>query len=348
MKTRILVSGSTLALALVALPAWAGLRIEAAPSQASSSVAAAPASLATQATSRTPSNYQEFGGSAPASAPAAHESITPDSRGSVGSYRHHDIRPVSPTSPRAPAAFPEYVTQSGSPDASASATVSGGTDVMLSDALAQILPAGFTLVDNQVPLRKLATWTGARSWIDVLADLGRAANFVAHVDWNSHKVSLAPAPTALAHKEPVQSPATLSPSVKEVREIREVQTVSNTSTSVPAIPVKPVEPTPPPVATWTLDPSLTLQENVKAWAQKAGWTVVWDAVDYPVFAKTVFQGDFSASTGPLAQVFAGYAGSDQPLLVRLTSRDRVVYVRNRILDRAEVSTLPEPIPDGTF
>lgn len=345
MKTRILLSGSTLALALVALPAWAGLRIETTPSQVPAPAAAVPASLAGLA-AQAPSNYQEFG----APAPGTNHHSTPSPR-AASMYRHHDVRPVSlgsaPASSRAPAAFPEYVTQSGSPDASARATVSGGTDVLLSDALTQIMPSGFTLADNQVPLRKLASWTGARSWIDVLADLGRAANFVAHVDWNSRTVSLAPAPTALAHREPVQSPATLSPSVKEVREIREVQTVTTAPTSTP-VAVVPVKPAPPPVSSWTLDPTLTLQENVKSWAQKAGWTVVWDAVDYPVFAKTVFQGDFSASTGPLAQVFAGYADSDQPLLVRLTSRDRVVYVRNRILDRAEVSPLPEPIPDATF
>lgn len=318
MKTRILVSGSTLALALAALPAWAGLRVTEAP-------VASPADQAV-----TPNNYQEVGASPAQSSPAvlagdklAGDKVQPAIR-----------RWQQPSSSAAPAAFHSYVTQSGTPDASASATAAAGTDVLLSDALSRILPSGFTLVDNQVPMRKLASWTGARSWLDILADLGRAANFVAHVDWDRRQVSLAPAPA--------------SPAVKEVREIREVQLVGARLPVVPTKPAAPAAPLPPPVSSWTLDPSLTLQENVRAWAQKAGWTVVWDAVDYPVFAKTSFQGDFSASTGPLAQVFAGYADSDQPLLVRLTSRDRVVYVRNRILDRAEVSPLPGPIPDGTF
>ena len=326
MKTRILVSGSTLALALAALPAWAGLRVTEAP-------VASPAAQAVP-----PNNYQEFGSSPAQSSPAV----------LAGDKVQPAIRRWQPTATSAPAAFPSYVTQSGTSDASASATAAAGTDVLLSDALSRILPSGFTLVDNQVPMRKLASWTGARSWLDILADLGRAANFVAHVDWDRRQVSLAPAPASLVAKQTSQSPATASPAVKEVREIREVQLVGAKPPVVLAKPAAPAVSLPPPVSSWTLDPSLTLQENVRAWAQKAGWTVVWDAVDYPVFAKTSFQGDFSASTGPLAQVFAGYADSDQPLLVRLTSRDRVIYVRNRILDRAEVSPLPEPILDGTF
>ena len=330
MKTRILVSGSTLALALAALPAWAGLRVTEAP-------VASPAAQAVP-----PNNYQEFGSSPAQSSPAV---LAGDKL--AGDKVQPAIRRWQPTATSAPAAFPSYVTQSGTSDASASATAAAGTDVLLSDALSRILPSGFTLVDNQVPMRKLASWTGARSWLDILADLGRAANFVAHVDWDRRQVSLAPAPASLVAKQTSQSPATASPAVKEVREIREVQTLG---TARPAMkPLPPMSaPLPPAVSSWSLDPTLTLQENVRAWAQKAGWTVVWDAVDYPVCAKTSFQGDFSASGGPLAQVFAGYADSDQPLLVRLTSRDRVVYVRNRMLDRAEVSPLPEPMADGSF
>jgi type IV pili sensor histidine kinase/response regulator len=245
-------------------------------------------------------------------------------------------------------AFPAYVTQSGQPDGSAAAIVPAGTDVLLSQALHQVLPAGFTLVDNQIPMRKLASWTGPRPWLDVLADLGRAASFVAHVDWSTHEVSLAPVPSSLANRDPSQV-SVLPSAVKEIREIREVQVVDQgLARSTPVAIARPSAPPAPVVQNWALDSSLTLRENVESWAKKAGWTVVWDAVDYPVFAQASFTGDFTAENGPLAQLFAGYANSDQPLLVRLTSRDRVVYVRNRVLDRADVSPLPSPVPAGTF
>jgi len=328
MKNRLFLSLTPLALALIASPAFADLRVQ---TTIQPSPATVVASAPQQKSPVPPSNYVEFGGGA--------------------SSVEHVPPPALKVAPApVPAAFPGYVTQNGKPADGAKHVVASGSDVLLSDAFKQLLPKNFILVDNSISMRKLASWTGGRSWVDVLADLGRAAGFVAHIDWNNHQVSLAPAPLAMTQKESVQSPATLSPAVKEVREIREVQLVSSEKPRMSVLPVTPVveKPVAPPINTWTLDPAMTLQENIQGWAKKAGWTVVWEAVDYPVFAKTTFQGDFAAETGPLAQVFAGYADSDQPLLVRLTSRDRVVYVRNRILDRADVSPLSEPIPDGSF
>lgn len=349
MKTRILVSAVSLALALAALPASADLIIEEPPRGRGPHSEDPGPSLS--------SNYHEVrfdNGASQASASAVEKSRTEDSlvvvpATSTPTKSHAASAPVSmgsaPSTGPNPTAFSAYITHSGPQDRSL-AKVAGGTDVLLSDALRKIIPSDFRLVDNQVHLRKLATWTGNRSWVDVLADLGRAANFVSHINWNTREVSLAPASVDLTSRDTSEYKP-LPPQVAQVRESREIQVVDKAPAAQPAA-VVPSTPVAPPTTTWTLDPKLTLRENVEEWSKKAGWTVVWDAVDYPVFAPATFKGEFSASNGPLAQLLNGYSASDQPLLARLTLKDRVVYVRNRILERSEITGLPPTFHQGAF
>lgn len=343
MKTRILVSAVSLAIAVFVLPASAGLRIEGDPRA--------------QSQPSPPSNYHEitFDDVGLTKAPAhslesankpANDLAKSKSSDSSPQYPATVVvqKPSTPVSPN-PTAFSAYISQSGTAPASLD-RVPGGTDVLLSQALGQIIPSDFRLQDNQVPLRKLATWTGNRSWVDVLADLGRAADFVSHINWDTREVSLAPAPASLMAKDTSQYKP-FPPQVSQVKERHEIEVIDKPVSSTEAVHVVRT-PAPPVVKSWTLDPSKTLRDNVDAWAKKAGWTLVWDAVDYPIFAPAEFQGEFSSNDGPLAQLFNGYRDSDQPLLVRLTSKDKVVYVRNRVLERAEVTGLPPAIPDGAF
>lgn len=352
MKTRILVSAISLAIAVLALPASAGLRIEGDPR--------AQEHAKSQSHSVQSSNYHEITFDDVGLAPTTVKSSSAqdqqergmDKRGSLasGEAGKNSAGPeqttLAPSSSVNPTAFSAYVSQSGKVPLKDPVRVSGGTDVLLSQALNQVIPSDFRLLDNQVHLRKLATWTGNRSWVDVLADLGRAANFVSHINWDTHEVSLAPAPASLIAKTTSEYKP-LPPQVQEVRETHEIQVVDKPTAVARTVPVFST-PAPPPVSIWSLDSTKTLRDNVDAWAKKAGWTLVWDAVDYPIFAPASFQGDFSASDGPLAQLFSGYRDSDQPLLVRLTSKDKVVYVRNRVLERSEITGLPPAIPDGTF
>jgi len=95
-----------------------------------------------------------------------------------------------------------------------------------------------------------------------------------------------------------------------------------------------------PVQTWRLDPAKTLKQNVEGWAKQAGWNrVVWEGADYPIAAPAVFSGRFDAQDGPLAQLIAGYADSDQPLLVHLTTQDRVIHVVNKNYTPAQVDSV---------
>jgi hypothetical protein len=99
---------------------------------------------------------------------------------------------------------------------------------------------------------------------------------------------------------------------------------------------------------WTLSPALTLRENVEAWAKKVGWKLVWSAADYPIAAEAKFYGDFTSPDGPLSRLISAYEGSDQPLIARLSTLDKVVNVVNKNYNPAEVElkSIQENAPDS--
>lgn len=234
----------------------------------------------------------------------------------------------------------DYVTHSGNPDYSSMSHIRDGFDVPLDEAFKAIIPDNFRLIDNQVSMRKLASWKGHRPWASILTDLARSADFYAHIDWNRREVSLAPK----------TSQSTLHNSRQAMMHAHHVNHVAqHQGYSVKPIVLPPSYPMQPPVPNvWTLNPAFTLKENISNWARLAGWTVVWDAVDYPVVATATFSGQFNDANGPLAQIFKGFEGSEQPLSVTLTQKDRVVYVKNAVYERVEAGALPEPVSSSNL
>ena len=101
---------------------------------------------------------------------------------------------------------------------------------------------------------------------------------------------------------------------------------------------------------WILNPAFTLKENVEIWAKKAGWTVVWDASDYPIIASTNFgTGSLEDPNGPLARLISAYERSEQPLVAELTTLDKVIYVKNKYYERNKVlGTSPKEIAPSMF
>lgn len=186
-------------------------------------------------------------------------------------------------------------------------------DMPLPLALRQVVPLGFEVKENGVALSESQTvsWSGDRPWTETLNTVASSGNFVAHVDWDRKEVSLAPR---------------LSPTSSF-----SVNSTQSTPSFVPA-----QRPIAPAVQPWSLDSNLTLKENVERWASRAGWKVVWEAADYPIAASAQFTGDFSSPEGPLATLIEAYEMSDQPLVAQLTTKDKVVYVRNKHFERAQV------------
>ena len=200
------------------------------------------------------------------------------------------------------------VAREGASQSEVAARVEGwAKDVPVEMALAQVVPQNWAIETRGVNLKKLVSWKGDRAWVEVLSDLTREGQFNANVVWDRRTVVIFP-----------------------------VGATDSSSSRVAA--VRPVTPTPSlpvvqavvPSSVWKLDPRLTLKGNIEAWTKQAGWnTVIWEAVDYPIAAPAVFQGEFLSPEGPLARLVDAYRNSDQPLEVRLSTMDKVVHVTNK-------------------
>ena len=226
--------------------------------------------------------------------------------------------------------------------------------VPLSLAMDQIVPSGWKLKMDGVDPNQSVSWRGGRSWHAILGDLAYGNRIDARIDWVDQEVTLGRAgslaPALVSHSTP-GTPSSNAPIRKEADSSEPVAAVI--ATPVAVTPIQPVAPPPPPVVAWTLDPSKTLRENVEAWAKRGGWVVVWEGADYPVVAAASFQGDFASSEGPLAQLIAAYDRSEQPLLARLTTQDKVVTVTNRnyvptvVNPMAPSEVAPRSFPEGS-
>lgn len=203
-------------------------------------------------------------------------------------------------------------------------------DLPLALALRQVVPAEFALKENGVSLNRNVSWGGDRPWDEVLGSLANTGDFVAHIDWSTKEVSLAPR-LGEAVRPVAQSSAPVS---SVARRNSSSFTVSERAPQATFVAAQ--RPIAPPAPQWSLDPSLTLRENIEQWGKKAGWTIIWEGADYPIAAKANFTGDFSSPEGPVAKLIEAYESSDQPLLAKLTTMDRVLYIRNKFHENTQV------------
>lgn len=221
-------------------------------------------------------------------------------------------------------------------------------NIPLSLALEQVVPSGWKVETKGVDTAKLVSWKGGRSWHAIVGEMAYGNRFDARIDWVDQTLSLGPvgslAPAVAGSPAPIRKETGSLPA--------EAPAVARAPAFVPAVtPIAPpAPPPPPPVQVWTLDPTLTLKENVEAWTKKAGWSrVVWEGADYPVYASATFTGDFTSPEGPLATLIAAYDSSDQPLLAKLTQMDKVVTVSNRnYVPTAVTPTAPAEISPRAF
>ena len=223
-------------------------------------------------------------------------------------------------------------------------------------AVTQVLPDGFRAYSMGLSadeLQRKVSWSGSATWLDILSSVTGKAGLSANVLPAQRAVLLYrqgnPVPVAsdIRYGVPllVTTKVNVAPAVATVTPpvSRAVIYPSGTVASSPATVAMPSA-----GGSWVLSPKLTLRQNVENWAKTAGMNaVVWDAVDYEVVAPATFSGAFASPEGPLAQLIRAYENSDQPLQVRLSLRDRVVYVSNRNYQPTLVdpNTPAEIVPD---
>lgn len=81
---------------------------------------------------------------------------------------------------------------------------------------------------------------------------------------------------------------------------------------------------------WELEVGKGLQENITAWANKAGWKVAWDEklrIDYPVSFYAVFTGKFEGKDGAVEQLMLSIADKDKPLAAEFYEGNKVVVIK---------------------
>lgn len=331
---------------LVALPSHAGLVIDPAP------VPVKPVSAQTSPSQAPPRANYTFGGrSDPATRLPA----------SAVSYAQVD-RVIETGGPR-----PE----------GANTPVQGWADNLPLDlALTQIVPSGWSIYADGVDGAKMVSWSGGRPWTQLLGDLAYRGGFAANVQWDTRRVVLyragqpAPAASALIAARVVRGQALNASDVAVDAPAQPLRIATGVATGVPccgatpihsagnlasgqpAVVIAPVRAPiqAAPAAKWLIDPRLSLKQNVEAWAKQAGWSaVVWEAADYQMVAPAVFEGDFTASDGPLAKLISAYSKSDQPLQVKLSTQDRVVHVTNKNYQPAVVAPMtPSQVAPSSF
>ncbi len=87
-----------------------------------------------------------------------------------------------------------------------------------------------------------------------------------------------------------------------------------------------------PAPTWKLNKDMFLRENIRAWAEREGWTLEWQAtvgdrvINYPINADAELRGELIGEGGVIHRLIAKYERADEPLGVRFYRGNRVVVV----------------------
>lgn len=222
-----------------------------------------------------------------------------------------------------------------------SAPVNGwGNDIELAVVLKQIVPNGWkATTKNGIDLTKKISWkSDNQSWIEVFGKIADDNGFSATVNWNTKRIELSGGLNTTSSPVSVQtttsearnpfsgSSANSTPSKSAVR-----ATFNDDSTNVSQFNSYSGQ-------LWHMDKSKTLRGNIEDWAQKAGWTVSWDAPDYRIIASFDLTGDLVAPNGPLAQVIKSYENSEQPLVARILKGNKVIRIESRNYEQSTVVT----------
>lgn len=201
-------------------------------------------------------------------------------------------------------------------------------DIGLGIALKQITPAGWKAKKlGTVNLEQPVSWKGDKPWVDVLGDMSRTYGFKAVVDWNTREVTVSnsgsvPSSSLVSSSTTTPTGGFFSGSTKNTS-ITTTKIGSPVNNSV--ISYQPVSVS----QTWLFSKDKTLRENIESWARQAGWVVSWDAPDYKNIADITLSGAIDAPDGPIARVISAYKDAKEPLVVKISTGNKVIRVESK-------------------
>ncbi|OLU25489.1 hypothetical protein BVH03_17705 [Pseudomonas sp. PA15(2017)] len=102
---------------------------------------------------------------------------------------------------------------------------------------------------------------------------------------------------------------------------------SSATAAIVSVP-PPAPASKPPTQIWSAESGSTLRDSVEAWAEKAGWTLIWeqDDLNYPIVAPLRFEGSFQEA---IDQVFPLYDKAPRSFVVDGSSSQRFVHIAER-------------------
>lgn len=82
---------------------------------------------------------------------------------------------------------------------------------------------------------------------------------------------------------------------------------------------------------WRLEKGKSLKQNLRAWAERAGWNLEWSPdvnVDYPITHSAVLTGKFVGKGGVVDQLLYSLREMDKPLRAEFHTRNSVLLITN--------------------
>lgn len=187
-----------------------------------------------------------------------------------------------------------------------SKTSGKGVDVIT--AVNKIVPSNWAVIDDGVKPNQKISWTKNDAWPKALDLVAKVSGACITVDWDRNHVTVSPGTTAASVREAFTRPAeaNLAKSQAPSEEIRPAIHESKIDNSV-----------------WTLEVGRTLRENLTAWGDRVGWSVVWDVkgTEYMVTHQGTVHGEFLEA---IEKVLDAYQAAANPL-------GAVVYQQNRVI-----------------
>ncbi len=199
-------------------------------------------------------------------------------------------------------------------------------ELPLITVMKQITPNGWIVKksdteDNKLDIKKNISWHGGKSWIETLTDISENYNINTVVDWNKKIITLSnvapekakePEKKALFVLEGAEPPKTIKDVAVGSSEQNQDAVKEISDNKVEGDKVEPIkvevatQPAPPVIPSWTLEPTLSLKDNVEKWAAVAGYRLVWTGEDYSVGQGHTVMGEFDAENGPIKQLSVDY------------------------------------------
>jgi hypothetical protein len=176
-----------------------------------------------------------------------------------------------------------------------------GRDIPFADALQQIAPAGWhaqskpSMAGKFDKARKVS-WKGGKPWTQVLDDVAMEQGISVTVDWDKQVIAVGD------------------------RSERPNQQLMAARQVAPAAP-----PPPEPPKVWQAPAGQSLKEAAKAWADRAGYSLVWVPKDlnYTFPAPMTEHGDFITAT---TRLFDNYLEAERPMKIKFYPDQRLAVV----------------------